>query len=84
MNNLTIDASEYHRIGDSDLFYYENRTTNDTFSIAVLDPTVTFSVCCFLTVQARLLVILQVISYTYGHFLGSGFPVSYSKNVWHH
>jgi hypothetical protein len=44
MNTVTIDASEYHQIGDSDVFYYENRTMNITFSIAVLDPTVTFSV----------------------------------------
>ena len=44
MDNVTIDESLYHRIQQSEYYYYENVTTNDTHHITSSESDFTFAV----------------------------------------
>lgn len=48
MDNVTISALLYHRIAQTDFYWYENETTNDTHRISALDSSVTYSVRYFI------------------------------------
>ena len=74
-DNETINAVQYQQISQTDFYYYEIMTSNDTHRITLLDPTVTYSVRR-LSLYDAIAILLQVVSYTYGKNTGSGFPIA--------
>jgi len=74
-DNETINAVQYQQISQTDFYYYEIMTSNDTHRITLLDPTVTYSVRRLYLFNAKA-ILLQVVSYTYGKNTGSGFPIA--------
>ncbi len=45
LDNTTISALLYRRIAQSDFYYYETQTSNNTHRISALDSNVRYSVC---------------------------------------
>ncbi len=52
LNNKTISAKLYRQIQQSDFYYYENETSNDTQRVSGLDENAVYSVS-FLIVEFR-------------------------------
>lgn len=49
VDNLPTSALLYHRIEQTEFYYYETQTSNDTHLISAFDPDVVYSVCCIRT-----------------------------------